>query len=44
MENPTLKSPPTPLCKGGQGGFLGDLFRRTNIYLESAEALQKVYP
>jgi hypothetical protein len=19
--------PPTPLCKGGQGGFLGDLFR-----------------
>ena len=23
LGNPPQKSPPTPLCKGGQGGFLG---------------------
>jgi shikimate kinase len=28
LENSSFKSPPTPLCKGGQGGFLENLFRR----------------
>ena len=28
LENSSPKSPPTPLCKGGQGGFLEDFFRR----------------
>jgi shikimate kinase len=27
-ENPSPKSPPAPLCKGGQGGFLENFFRR----------------
>jgi shikimate kinase len=28
LESASPKSPPTPLCKGGQGGFLGNFFRR----------------